>query len=152
MSPTSHAPFTLRAPSADDAESVARLLTELGHATPSAEVPARLAAVLGEGGMALLATDANGDALGFISLARHAVVHAPGPVAIITALVVTQGARGRGVGRVLVAAGSEWAARGGCVRLMVTSAEHRSDAHAFYPACGLPYTGRRFSIALTPPA
>jgi hypothetical protein len=29
--------------------------------------------------------------------------------------------------------------------LLVTSAEHRAAAHAFYPACGMPYTGRRFA-------
>jgi hypothetical protein len=29
--------------------------------------------------------------------------------------------------------------------LSVTSAEHRADAHQFYPRCGLPYSGRRFT-------
>jgi hypothetical protein len=32
--------------------------------------------------------------------------------------------------------------------LSVTSAEHRADAHAFYPRCGLPYTGRRFAAPI----
>ena len=48
----------------------------------------------------------------------------------------------------LVEAAEGWAVRAGCVRLTVTSAEHRADAHAFYPACGIPYTGRRFARAL----
>jgi GNAT superfamily N-acetyltransferase len=71
-------------------------------------------------------------------------------VAYITALVTAAAARGRGVGRALVAEAVEWARREGCVRISVTSAEHRADAHAFYPACGLPYTGRRFGTTLEP--
>jgi GNAT superfamily N-acetyltransferase len=133
-----------------DAEAVAALLTERGHPTDGADVPPRLARVLVEGGAAYLATDATGSALGFMSLAAHAVIHAPGPVALITALVTTRAARGRGVGRRLVATAKSWAAERGCVRLTVTSGEHRADAHAFYPACGLAYTGRRFTAAIEP--
>jgi hypothetical protein len=32
----------------------------------------------------------------------------------------------------------------------VTSGEQRADAHAFYPACGLAYTGRRFATPIEP--
>jgi len=138
----------VRAATAQDAEAVAALLAELGHPTRAEDVPARLAAVRAEGGLALLAVDDDGRAFGFLSAAHHAVVHAAGPVALITALVVTEAARGRGVGRALVAAAREWARRAGCVRITVTSAEHRADAHAFYPACGMPYTGRRFTATL----
>jgi GNAT superfamily N-acetyltransferase len=52
------------------------------------------------------------------------------------------------VGRALVNAIEQWARERGADRLSVTSAEHRSGAHAFYPACGFPYTGRRFSKSL----
>ncbi|MBV9879163.1 MAG: GNAT family N-acetyltransferase [Gemmatirosa sp.] len=139
----------VRPVTAADAGAVAALLAELGHATDAADVPARLALVAHDGGAALLATDAAGESLGFVSLARHAVIHAPGPVALITGLVVAAAARGRGVGRALVAAARAWAEAEGCVRLTVTSAEHRADAHAFYPACGMAYTGRRFTASLT---
>jgi GNAT superfamily N-acetyltransferase len=137
--------FRLREATPEDAETIARLLTELGHPTVPADVPGRLAAVLGEGGAVVLAVEASAEPLGLLCLARHAVLHAPGPVAYITALVTTAAARRRGVGRALVTAATRWARQRGCVRLTVTSAEHRADAHAFYPACGLPYTGRRFS-------
>lgn len=142
--------IALRPVTADDAAVVARLLTELGHPTHAADIPARLAAVQHEGGAALLAVDATDDPLGLLCLSKHAVLHSPGPVAYITALVTTRAARRRGVGRLLVSAAREWARRHGCVRLSVTSAERRADAHAFYPACGLPYTGRRFSASIAP--
>lgn len=139
--------LVLRAAGAADANPIARLLAELGYGTPAEEVGDRLAAVLREGGTVLIAEDTQQRPLGLISLAQHAVLHAPGPVALITALVSTADARRQGVGRALVAAAREWAQREGCVRLTVTSAEHRADAHAFYPACGLPYTGRRYSVS-----
>jgi GNAT superfamily N-acetyltransferase len=114
----------------------------------AADVPSRLAAVLDDHGAVLLAVDDADTPLGLISLSRHVSLHAPGPIAYITALVTASSARRRGVGQLLVAAAKQWAEEQGCVRLSVTSAERRADAHHFYPACGLPYTGRRFATDL----
>ena len=136
---------------ANDAEVVARLLTELGHPTDAVDVPTRLREVLGENGAAFLQVDESGRALGFFSVARHAVLHAAGPVGLITSLVVAKGARRLGVGRAMVAAAQNWARDAGCVRLIVTSGEHRPDAHSFYPACGMAHTGRRFSVSFSQP-
>ena len=136
----------LRPATAADAPQIARLLAELEHPADQAAIPMRLAAVISEGGAVLLAVDAADTPLGLISLARQAVVHEPGPVGYITALVISSTDRRRGVGQRLVEAAKDWARAEGCVRLTVTSAERRADAHAFYPACGLPYTGRRFAV------
>lgn len=135
----------LRDATASDAAAIAALLDELGHPTASADVPSRLAAVLSDHGAVLLAVDDADRPLGLMCLSRHVVLHAPGPIAYITALVTASAARRRGAGQLLVAAAKEWAREQGCVRLSVTSAERRTDAHAFYPASGLPYTGRRFA-------
>ena len=140
--------ITLRAATASDAPAVAALLNELGYRVEVAEIAPRLAVIGEEGGVVMLAADSAGEELGLMSLARHTVLHAPGPVAYITALVTASAARRRGVGQRLVSAAKEWAAKQGCVRLTVTSAEHRADAHAFYPACGMPYTGRRFAASI----
>ncbi|HEY8309961.1 MAG TPA: GNAT family N-acetyltransferase, partial [Gemmatimonadaceae bacterium] len=140
--------FTLRYATADDAASVAGLLSELGHPTSASDIPDRLAGLVREGGAVLLATDPSGSPLGVMSLTRLTTLHSIGPVAYITALVTTSAARRRGVGRAFISAAKEWARDNGCARITVTSAERRADAHAFYPACGLPYTGRRFSTAL----
>lgn len=131
-----------------DAPAMAELLAVLGHPAPPGVLPHRLACVEDEGGAAFLATDGSGRELGLAVVARHTALQAAGPVAYITALVTAPEARGRGVGRALVAAAEEWARAGRCVRISVTSAEHRADAHAFYPRCGMPYTGRRFSKPL----
>jgi GNAT superfamily N-acetyltransferase len=140
----------LRHAASRDAHAIAALLTELGHPADPKDVPSRLAAVLDDNGAVFLAVDADDQPLGLMSLSRHVTIHAPGPIAYITALVTSSTARRRGVGQLLVDAAKHWAAEHGCVRLSVTSAERRADAHAFYPACGLPYTGRRFATPITP--
>jgi GNAT superfamily N-acetyltransferase len=140
--------FTVRPATARDAPAVAALLGELGYPTSPALAGERLAALASDDDAVLLAFDERGDALGLISLHRMRVLHAGGVVGYITALVTTSSARGRGVGRALLASAERWARDAGCRRLTVTSAERRSDAHAFYEACGMPYTGRRFAKAL----
>ncbi len=132
-----------------DAEPMARLLGELGYPTAPADVPERLERVNADGGAVYVAVDAANRIVGVTCLTSHFSIHTPGPVAYITALVTSSEARGSGVGRALVEEAERWARAAGCVRLSVTSAERRSDAHAFYPRCGLPYTGRRFSKSLT---
>ncbi|NUP56103.1 MAG: GNAT family N-acetyltransferase [Gemmatimonadaceae bacterium] len=139
----------LRAATPSDAAAVAALLTELGHQTTAASVAERLPTVLAEGGGVILACVEGGTPVAVMCLARLVVLHAGGSVAYITALITTKRWQGHGIGRMLVRAAFEWAEEQGCARLSVTSAEHRADAHAFYPRCGLPYTGRRFAAALT---
>lgn len=138
----------VRNAAASDADAIAALLVELGHSVPSGEIPSRLSAVVNDHGVVLVAVDDVDRPLGVISLSRHVTLHAPGPIAYITALVTGSTARRRGVGQLLVESAKTWAREQGCVRLSVTSAERRADAHSFYPACGVPYTGRRFSMEI----
>jgi GNAT superfamily N-acetyltransferase len=133
-----------------DAAGVAPLLGDLGYAVEPDRIPARLKAIRVAQGAAYVAVDEREDPLGVIVLAAHPVLHAAGPVGLITALVVSRSARGKGVGRALVDQAKSWAKGRGCVRLIVTSGEQRADAHAFYPACGLAYTGRRFGVSIDP--
>jgi len=141
-------PIEIRTATPHDSPAVSRLLGELGHAVPPEALPSRFAALAAGGGAAFVAADGPSPAVGLVVLARHANLHAALPVAYVTALVVATEARGRGVGRALLAAAERWARDRGCGRLAVTSAEHRAEAHAFYPRWGLPYTGRRYSKPL----
>ena len=131
-----------------DAADIGALLGELGYPTSPELARERLAALAGDDNAVLIAVDGAGRALGVIGLHHMPVLHRGGRVAYITALVTASSARGRGVGRALVESAERWARAAGCRRLTVTSAERRSDAHAFYEACGMPYTGRRFAKPL----
>jgi GNAT superfamily N-acetyltransferase len=143
--------ITLHDAQPSDAAAIAPMLTELEHPTAPIEIPSRLAAVLAYHGAVLLAVDKHDHLVGLMSHSRHVAFHAPGPIAYITAPSSLSSARRRGVGQLLIAAAKRRAAERGCVRLSVTSAERRADAHAFYPVCGLTCTGRRFSRPIHPP-
>ena len=146
-------PVVVRALVASDAPEVARLFAMLGYEWTPDVMTARIAAFLGSGERALvaaLAGDNTEPLLGLLTLHVTPVLHRAGPVGRLTALVVDEAARGRGVGRALVqAAEADFAARG-CVLVEVTSNVRRLDAHAFYERLGYVGTSRRFGKTLTP--
>lgn len=140
--------LTIRAAEAADAEALADLLAQLGYEASSTSIPDRLVALRKEGGIALVAITDQGRVVGAASAARHSTLHADHPTGYITALVIDETVRRQGIGRRLVESIEQWAREHGCHRLSVTSAEHRADAHVFYPSCGFPYSGRRFTKVL----
>lgn len=140
--------LTVRPARPDDAADVGTLLGELGYPTSPELARERIAALANDDNAVLLAVDEAGRTLGVIALHRVPVLHGGRLVAHVTALVTASSARGRGVGRALLESAERWARAAGCRRLTVTSAERRSVAHAFYEACGMPYTGRRFAKPL----
>lgn len=64
------------------------------------------------------------------------------------ALSVAERFRRRGVARALLLRIEQWYAEGGLRDIRVHSGEQRTDAHAFYEACGFEHTGRRFRKSL----
>lgn len=141
--------LNLREATPDDADVIAELLAELGYPVDPADIPLRIETVRLEGGEVFLAIDSSEVPLGVMALSRHSAIHIPAPIAYIDALVTSSKARRRGVGRFLVSEAKRWAENAGCARLTLTSAEHRTAAHEFYPSCGMPYTGRRYATAIT---
>ena len=138
----------VRAASPADSAAIAALLGQLGYPTAAESMPDRIADIEREGGVVVVACDDSRQIVGLASASRVSTLHAGGHVGYITSLVTAEAARGHGVGRALVSAIEAWARRCGCARLSVTSGLHRDDAHAFYPRCGMPYSGRRFSRQL----
>ena len=141
-------PVIVRRAAPGDEARIAELLAELGYPSAPADIPQRLAAVERDDGVVFVAVDEHRGIVGVGSATSFATIHADARTAYITALVADERARGRGIGRAIVAAIEAWARERGATRLSVTSAEHRAGAHEFYPRIGFPYTGRRFTRSL----
>lgn len=127
----------IRLACSDDAESIDELLGQLGYPQNDPKGTAARLQAWGDlpAGAAYLA-EADGEALGVIAVYVCPFFEHDGASARITALVVSEAARGRGVGSRLVEAAEAFAAAQGCSRLEVTSNDRRVTAHRFYERCG----------------
>lgn len=134
----------LRTATPGDAAEIARLLGMLGYPTDAASLATRWAKWRASGSAAIVAGGLSGALLGVVTLHTTIVLHRPKPIGRITALVVDESARGRGIGRALVAAAEGAALREGCGMLEVTSNMRRTDAHAFYEKLGYDRSSYRF--------
>ena len=140
-----HIGMKIRNVKVDDAAQVTPLLEELGYEWRTEQVAQRIAAFLANGERGLVAEDADGKLLGLLTLHITHVLHRGGPVGRLTTMVVSESARGKGVGRALVDAGEEYLRESGCVMIEVTSNKSRTGAHAFYKALGYDETSVRFA-------
>ena len=126
-----------------DAPVLAALLAHLGYPADAVELPARLERLRAAGDDACVAL-MDGGVTGLATVHSRTVLHAARSVAQLTALVVLPEARGRGIGRALVAWAEQWARDHGANRLVVTTALHRAEAPRFYERLGFDHTGRRY--------
>ena len=85
-----------------------------------------------------------GRVIGLIVLNVVVPFHEAGKWGRISALVVSDGARGRGVGRSLLEAADAFFMSHGCSHVEVTSGARRHDAHRFYVSNGYQDTPKRF--------
>ncbi len=128
---------------AADLPALPPLLAQLGYPAAAEDLPGRIARIRSGGGGIVVARE-DGAVLGVLTLAFLPLLHHERPLARISALVVAEAARGRGIGRRLVAEAERLARARGCDRIEVTSAGHRAAAHAFYAALGYTDKPKRF--------
>jgi len=133
-----------------DAPALAPLLGELGYPADSAELTVRMERMLGRDDQKVLIAENDDGTLGLLALHVFPVLAYDRDLAMIMALVVTERARGLGVGRQLVDRAEAVGRSLGASRLMVTTHIRRADAHAFYERLGFEFTGRRYVRAITP--
>ena len=132
----------------EDAVDVARLLGQLGYAADAQAVAPRIERHRASAADVLLVGEVEGFVVAFASLHVSMAIEYDGDAGKLSAIVVDDAWRGRGIGRTLVDAVEAEARRRGCVLLFLTTNERRRDAHAFYRALGFEETGRRFAKAL----
>lgn len=129
---------------ASDAAAVNDLLNQLGYPQDgTATTASRIQTWSEAAASAAYVADADGDVVGLVAVHISPFFERAGSWGRIVALVVSDRARGQGVGGWLVAAAESFAAGHGCVRMEVTSSDHRQEAHKFYEGQGyLSQTGR----------
>ena len=119
-----------------DADRAADLTTQLGYPVDAPTLRARLAEVrASDADEILVATDAADVAIGWIHVARLALLEAS-DLACINGLVVDEEHRSDGVGTALVEAAEAWARDHGATAIMVRSRSARVRAHRFYERIG----------------
>ena len=126
----------------DDWSAVAGLLVELGRgvAEGTANDPTHRLQFAGHirqiAHVTLVALDDGGDLLGVLDMEYHQRLGDHRPQARVNDLIVTERARGRGVGGALLARAEELARKRGCFRMALVTAAWREQAIAFYERAG----------------
>ena len=146
--------LTIRMAVPADWPAVAGLLVELGRgvAAGTAGDPTHQLQFAGHirriDNVTLVATDTR-EVLGAIDMEYHQRLGDHRPQARVNDLIVTDRARGRGVGRALLTRGEELARRRGCFRMALVTAAWREDTISFYERQGWQNYGEWFVKPLT---
>lgn len=133
----------------EDWPAVAALLVELGRgvAEGTADDPTHRQAFAGHlrriGNVTLVA-ESGREVVGVVDMEYHQRLGDHRPQARVNDVVVTEGARGLGVGTALLRAAEDLARKRGCFRMALVTAAWREDAIAFYGAQGWENYGEWF--------
>ena len=143
---TGHSPFgtDLRSAMIADADDVARLLSELGYPCEIDDAAERIDAIAANDRQALVLARRDGAVCGLVALDFMYYLPLGTITCRVTALVVTPTAQGLGIGRQLLKEAERRARSGGAARIELTSGSQRTEAHAFYRACGYKDSSVRF--------
>jgi len=129
----------------EDANPLARLVHQLGYPTSAEALARRLTRLVASEADRLVVAELEGQVVGLASVHVSLGLEYDEPAAKLSAIVVDERCRRRGIGESLVAAVEEEARRRGCCLIFLTTAERRGDAHTFYRRLGFEETGRRFA-------
>lgn len=135
-----------------DSEAMARLVSDLGYPTSSRQMYMRLESILRDGDYHTLVACDGDRIVGFIGTRIGPLYESDRLYGQIMALAVARDWQRRGVGRLLVQAAESILSQDGARVFVVTSGNHRTDAHAFYEKNGYTFTGRRYKkpVAVSP--
>lgn len=131
MSAENQLPFTIRAIETRDAGAVSGLVTQLGYRRSAPEIARWIDDAKAGAGQTALVACIGDTVVGWIEVSIERRLQSA-PFALIGGLVVADGVRGQGIGRLLCQAAEDWARGRGLEKLRVTSRSTRTDAHRFY--------------------
>ncbi len=127
-----------------DSEAIADLLGELGYPNTIRFARSKIKKLSSGRNDRLFAVTYCGQVVGFVSCHIVPLMHESGNVCRVTALVVAEEFCGRGLGRELIVKAEHFARTRRCIKIEITSGEHRTRAHDFYRKLGYQEVSRRF--------
>jgi N-acetylglutamate synthase-like GNAT family acetyltransferase len=142
-------PVTLRDADVGDAEALAQLVAQLGYPVSAEAIGERVQRLAESDADRLVVAERDGTVVGLAALHVSLAIEYDEPAAKLSAIVVEESERRRGIGEALVTELEREARARGCCLIFLTTAERRDDAHAFYRRLGFEETGRRFAKPLT---
>ena len=120
----------------EDVGAVARLAAQLGYPSTPEQIERRFRALDGApDARVFIAEDSDGNAVGWVHVFGRRLLESD-PDAEVGGLVVDEQARGRGVGKALMAQAEAWARERGYSIVSIRSNVIRVEAHEFYKALG----------------
>ena len=133
---------TIRLAEQGDCAAMARLFQQLGYPAGALETADRL--LQQDPAREVLLACLDGEVLGVLVWHALQPLHVAPAWGLISALVIDEGARGKGVGALLLTAAEERAQALGCGQLELSSSLKREGAHRFYLAQGYGERPKRF--------
>jgi GNAT superfamily N-acetyltransferase len=100
-------------------------------------------------GYHVLAAEEDGELLASVTvIVEPNLTYQGTPFALIENVIVTEAARGKGVGTQIINAAVEIAREAGCYKVSLTSNKRREDAHRFYESIGFQPSHEGFQLRL----
>jgi GNAT superfamily N-acetyltransferase len=134
----------VRPAASSDCERLVRLFRQLGYIIDAGELRARLIAYDGSDSDLVLVGEISAEVVGAIVLHIVTPLHEIGKWGRISALVVDESIRRKGIGTGLLRVADDFFISRGCTRVELTSSERRTGAHRFYLANGYEIRSKHF--------
>jgi GNAT superfamily N-acetyltransferase len=135
----------IRSAKVEDALQIARLLEQLGYPSESEIVRKKISLLSSGSADRIWVAEFQGKVVGLLAFHLTPLLHVSGSLGRMTALVVEENFRGKGIGRQLVETAERWAWERDCTRIEVTSGDQRVQAHQFYQDLGYTLEAKRFT-------
>lgn len=128
----------------DDVPDLLPLLDQIGYPVQETALVRRVERLLRNPDVACWGIDYPGSLVGMATghLSWH--IEMDSPAARLTAIVVDDHARGLGIARALLDTFESWAREHGAKKAVLSSGDHRNQAHSVYEHSGWRATGTRF--------
>lgn len=129
-------PFAVRPATQQDGEAINGITQRaLGYKVIRSDTLARVARLIGKEENRLWVAEYQGKVAGYLHGADYETCYRP-PEKNVVSVAVDPDYQGMGIGRALLKEAETWARWDGCCGVRLVSGVTRTDAHAFYAACG----------------